>query len=101
MPKAAPYTASNGFAVSIDQNALLASPDVRGLVASVLAVVEREPDAAVNDHLMIRQAAFVMLLTLRETLPMSMPLTWPRPRLPMTIRLILPISTRQLQPGCF
>ncbi len=45
MPKAAPYTASNGFAVSIDQNALLASPDVRGLVASVLAVVEREADA--------------------------------------------------------
>ncbi len=46
MPKAAPYTASNGFAVSIDQNALLASPDVRGLVASVLAVVEGEADAA-------------------------------------------------------
>ncbi len=59
MSKAAPYTASNGFAVSIDQNALLASPDVRGLVASVLAVVEgeAEADAAVNDHLMIRQAA--------------------------------------------
>jgi hypothetical protein len=42
MPKAAPYTASNGFAVSIDQHTLLASPDARGLVASVLAVVERE-----------------------------------------------------------
>ncbi len=46
MPKAAPYTASNGFAVSIDQHTLLASPDVHGLVASVLAVVEREADAA-------------------------------------------------------
>ncbi len=44
MPKAAPYTASNGFAVSIDQHALLASPDARGLLASVLAVVEREAD---------------------------------------------------------
>ena len=42
MPKAAPYTASNGFAVSIDQHTLLASPDVCRLVASVLAVVERE-----------------------------------------------------------
>ncbi len=42
MPKAAPYTASNGFAVSIDQHTLLALPDARGLVASVLAVVERE-----------------------------------------------------------
>ena len=42
MPKAAPYTASNGFAVSIDQHALLASPGAPGLVASVLAVVERE-----------------------------------------------------------
>ncbi len=42
MPKAAPYTASNGFAVSIDQHTLLASPDARGLLASVLAVVERE-----------------------------------------------------------
>ncbi len=41
MPKAAPYTASNGFAVSIDQHTLLASPDARGLVASVLAVAER------------------------------------------------------------
>ena len=45
MPKAAPYTASNGFAVSIDQHTLLASPIARGLVASVLAVVEREADA--------------------------------------------------------
>ncbi len=72
-----------------EPHALLASPDVCGLLASVLAVVEREADAAVNDHLMIRQAAFVMLLTFRETLPMSMPLTWPRPRLPMTIRSIL------------
>ena len=27
MPKAAPYTASNGFAVSIDQHTLLAPPD--------------------------------------------------------------------------
>ena len=42
MPKAAPYTASNGFAVSIDQHTLLASPGAPGLVASVLAVVERE-----------------------------------------------------------
>ena len=63
--------------------------DMHRLVASFLAVVERATDAAVNDHLTIRQAAFVMLLTLRETLPMSMPLTWPRPRLPMTIRSIL------------
>ncbi len=45
MPKAAPYTASNGFAVSIDQHTFLASPDARGLVASVLAVVEREAGA--------------------------------------------------------
>ncbi len=45
MPKAAPYTASIGFAVSIDQHTLLASPDARGLGASVLAVVEREADA--------------------------------------------------------
>ncbi len=42
MPKSAPYTASNGFAVSIDQHTLLASPDARGLLASVLAVVERD-----------------------------------------------------------
>ena len=42
MPKAAPYTASNGFAVSIDQHALLAPLNARRLVASVLAVVERE-----------------------------------------------------------
>ena len=46
MPKAAPYTASNGFAVSIDQHALLASPGARRLVASVLAVVERAVEAA-------------------------------------------------------
>ncbi len=32
----------NGFAVSINRHALLASPDACGLVASVLAVVERE-----------------------------------------------------------
>ena len=32
----------NGFAVSINQHALLSPPDVSGLVASVLAVVERE-----------------------------------------------------------
>ncbi len=31
----------NGFAVSINQRALLAPPDARGLVASVLAVVEK------------------------------------------------------------
>ena len=42
MPKAAPYTASNGLAVSINQRALLASPGAPGLVASVLAVVEGE-----------------------------------------------------------
>ncbi len=41
MPKAALYTASNGFAVSIDQHTLLAPPDVCGLLASALAVVER------------------------------------------------------------
>ncbi len=70
-------------------HSLLASADACRLIASVLAVVEREADTAVNDHLTIRQAAFVMLLTLRETLPISMPLTWPRPRLPMTIRSIL------------
>ncbi len=46
MPKAAPYTASNGFAVSIDQHTLLASPDARGLVASGLAMVEREAGQA-------------------------------------------------------
>lgn len=40
-------------------------------------------------HLMIRQLAFVVLLTLRDTLPMSMPSARPRPRLPMTIRSIL------------
>ena len=45
MPKAALYTASNGFAVSIYQHALLSPPDVSGLVAAVLAVVERETDA--------------------------------------------------------
>ena len=50
MPIAAPYTASKGFAVSIDQDALLASPDVCGLVASVLAGVEREADGAGVDE---------------------------------------------------
>ena len=33
---------SSSFAVPINQRALLALPDARGLVASVLAVVERE-----------------------------------------------------------
>ena len=42
MPKAAPYTASNGFAVSINQHGLLSFSDMRRLVASVLAVAERE-----------------------------------------------------------
>ncbi len=45
MLKAAPYTASNGFAVSIDQHTLLASPNACGLLASVLAVVERTVEA--------------------------------------------------------
>ena len=92
MPKAAPYTASNGFAVSIDQHALLASPGARRLLASVLAEVEWEADAAVNDHLTIRQAAFAMLLTFRETLPISILWTWPSPRFPMTIRSICLLS---------
>lgn len=47
----------------------------------------RAPAAA--RHLTIRQLAFVVLLTLRETLPISIPSTWPRPRLPMTMRSIL------------
>ncbi len=34
----------SGFAVSINQNALLSSPGTRGLAASVLAVVERAVD---------------------------------------------------------
>ncbi len=42
MPKAAPYTASNGFAVSINQHALRSSPGTGGLPASAMAAVERE-----------------------------------------------------------
>ncbi len=42
MPKGALYTVSNGFAVSIYQQALLAASGTRSLLASVLGVVERE-----------------------------------------------------------
>ena len=42
LEEAVRFFRGNGFAVSIDQHALLAPSDARGLVASVLAVVEWE-----------------------------------------------------------
>ena len=49
-------------------------------------------DGGIDGHLTIKQAAFAMLVTFRETLPISILWTWPRPRFPMTIRSICLLS---------
>ncbi len=46
--EAVAFFSGNGFAVSINQHGLLSFSDARGLVASVLAVVERAVEAGIT-----------------------------------------------------